>query len=482
MIKKQFLSCFKNIDCAPCFDLQSPLQSTRVRLVLYIFNKAESDTTIGIFNKSFSSLNEFQSKKVGVTSLPDYPESYLQYLAKIGRFFDFGELGEDSVSYQFNTIKLNQYHLPKLSPIQYSKDVFRIQEALKNETTIPLCEVADLICPIPDPNSKHTAYSLKAGAWNYPLDYSALKYGVLTNTSLHRGDIIFLNSDKYYLIDEDPTVEIHASPAYVIIRPTKISPVYLALYLNSETAKIIIESYSNGSIIKKISARNLRDIPVIKPTLSEDKYKEFFTLHYYKQSDISSFYKSLLGKYDSKLEPHSSSTDNVDAKLDVPPKVENIGDILSMEFVSTLKTCKQNSLNEFLTQDFRELNICYKSKAFKATLILAGSILEAVLIDWLSEKHGKNYFEKDYRVIGYNGKYRVAGLADYINAINEIEMPNWLNEADKSHEIREKRNLVHAKLCLKSNEINEPSCKKVIEYLIDVLKTRGFNNSHDNEY
>ena len=36
----------------------------------------------------------------------------------------------------------------------------------------------------------------------------------------------------------------------------------------------------------------------------------------------------------------------------------------------------------------KELNICFKNKAYKAALILAGSILEAVLIDWLSEKRG----------------------------------------------------------------------------------------------
>jgi hypothetical protein len=49
-----------------------------------------------------------------------------------------------------------------------------------------------------------------------------------------------------------------------------------------------------------------------------------------------------------------------------------------------------------------------------------------------------------------------------------------MEEADKAHFIRQKRNLVHAKLCLKSEEINEMVCREVIDYLNDVLKTRGF--------
>ena len=54
-----------------------------------------------------------------------------------------------------------------------------------------------------------------------------------------------------------------------------------------------------------------------------------------------------------------------------------------------------------------------------------------------------------------------------------IERPNWIEEAEKAHEIRNKRNLVHAKLCMKSDDVNEETCRQVIEYLKDVLKTRG---------
>jgi len=107
------------------------------------------------------------------------------------------------------------------------------------------------------------------------------------------------------------------------------------------------------------------------------------------------------------------------------------------------------------------------------SLILAGSILEAVLIDWLSEIKGVDFFKKTYMVKDDKGKDKPADLNDYINEIKYIERPHWMEEANKAHAIRKKRNLVHAKLCMKSNEINEEVCREVIGYLKDVLKTRG---------
>lgn len=63
--------------------------------------------------------------------------------------------------------------------------------------------------------------------------------------------------------------------------------------------------------------------------------------------------------------------------------------------------------------------------------------------------------QEDYMITDRNGRTKRADLIDYIN------------------EIKGKRNLVYAKLCLKSDEINEAVCREVIGYLEDVIKTRG---------
>ena len=71
------------------------------------------------------------------------------------------------------------------------------------------------------------------------------------------------------------------------------------------------------------------------------------------------------------------------------------------------------------------------------------------------------------------GREKRADLIDYIKEIKDIKKPDWMDEANKATEIRKKRNLVHAKLYLASDvELNETTCKTVIDYLKDVINSR----------
>lgn len=131
-----------------------------------------------------------------------------------------------------------------------------------------------------------------------------------------------------------------------------------------------------------------------------------------------------------------------------------------------------------MKEDIQELDTCYASGAYKATLILSGSILEAFLLDWLSEIDGKNYFEEPYKVKvrKEDGTYRwekKEQLNVYIEQIKELERPDWMEPSEKAHFIRESRNSVHAKVCLKKEiGINAETCGKVITYLKDIIDTR----------
>lgn len=135
-------------------------------------------------------------------------------------------------------------------------------------------------------------------------------------------------------------------------------------------------------------------------------------------------------------------------------------------------------LLQSIQEDINELDICYSSGAYKATLILAGSILEAFLLDWLSENDGKNYFEEPYkiRVPKSDGTFKwekKEQLNEYIEQIKEIERPDWMESGEKAHYIRESRNCVHAKVCLKKEiGVDAETCGKVITYLKDIIDTR----------
>lgn len=136
-------------------------------------------------------------------------------------------------------------------------------------------------------------------------------------------------------------------------------------------------------------------------------------------------------------------------------------------------------LKQMLKEDIDELEKCFDAGAYKATLILAGSILEAFLIDWLSEKDGIDYFTTPYMVTKTNRRgeeYQKEDdrLVTYIKAIKELEMPTWMEPSEKADNIRNQRNLVHVKLCLKDNvQINKETCATVIHDLKDIISTRS---------
>lgn len=131
-----------------------------------------------------------------------------------------------------------------------------------------------------------------------------------------------------------------------------------------------------------------------------------------------------------------------------------------------------------MQDDIQELRRCFDAKAYKSTLIMAGSILEAFLLDWLSEIDQEDYFKKSYckKVVGDGGfeSYKAtSSLSDYIDAIAEIQAPEWLEEKNKAHKIRKGRNVVHPKCFIKSDrEIDEKTCKEVISYLEDIINKR----------
>ncbi len=192
----------------------------------------------------------------------------------------------------------------------------------------------------------------------------------------------------------------------------------------------------------------------------------------YRFGDIVIEQESVVDKYDAKKKLLAYYNYFKDIKI----KDNTLAELFNT--VSEYLRSDYRHLREYIEEDMDELEACYNAGAYKATLILAGSVLEAFLLDWLSEKHGKDYFNKPFLVMepdseGNFKRVRKDSLADYISQIREIERPDWMEESNKADYIREKRNLVHVKICLKSEvKINQETCNKVITYLKDIVAAR----------
>lgn len=453
---------------AGIYNLSSPFLDTGVRFELLHLTMERADAIdIGIFKARMFDKKP-RRRDMGMFCLAEeYSVKYNKYISELEKWFneDYTPDHDPEGEYEYNTIPLSEYSYFHVAPEYYSRVAMDVRRLLDKETIVHLGDVADIIQPRIIPETEGKVITPKD--LNYPFETRGIGIRQASTVTIQKNDILFptAGNGKPYIVPDEVTEDIYASQFIAVIRCTDISPEYLYLYLNSEVCQIIIEAQNTGAVFRKISLSVLKNIPVIEPKESASTYEA----QVYALTHIEKTYSESLAKQKNRLLAYQKAF----AKNEYQKK-EKIEDILSIEIANKIKAFSEDNLRTFLTSDLKELNDCFRAKAYKATLILAGSILEAVLIDWLSDIKGVNYFEEDYMIIDRRtGREKRAELIDYINEIKEIERPNWMEEADKAHKIRKKRNLVHAKLCINSDEINEEVCRQVIDYLRDVLKTRG---------
>lgn len=457
------------------YQLGSVFQNTMIKLALIHLSKDESQNVmIGIFNGPVYDKKDTKFIKEKMSTgeeflLPEkYSDVFQEYISYIESWENkriYIEVAKNDVM-ELKSISMNEFEVDKCYPHYYTEKAIAVRRFLSNEKIVRLKNVADIFMPHPNRDKAIQGKRITIPDLKYPFESNKVQVKNVSNVVLQKNDIIIPTiSTKREIPYLFPGCEeeIYASWNMAVIRCKDILPEYLCLYLFSDTAQQVMDSLPSGATLNRITGATLREMPVILPTLSEQKYKLDYMILI--GENVRHYGTPQANRLYSYLEKVNENT-----KIE---EVEKVEDILNIELAHKIKMHNTEQLSVFLSGDLAELNTCFRGKAYKATLILAGSILEAVLIDWLSELHHKNYFEEDYEITDRNGRAKRADLIDYINEIKYIEKPNWMEEASKAHEIRKKRNLVHAKLCLKSDEINEAVCREVIGYLEDVIKTRG---------
>lgn len=453
-------SILNNYHIVGIFDLSTCCEpEIGVRLSLYVLSNNESKLIkTGVYLNKIK-IRGSQKKILSLSAI----DSFVEYCNVINGWLNSDEqTPEDTNDYEFNLIERENFDIDFPNADCYKKEVIKTLKFLEKEKTIPLSSVAEIITPR---CVKHgTGKTLTMECLKYPFNFSALNNTVSTNVKVQNRDII-LARETFYFINENLD-DVYINRLMKIIRPSsKISAEYLFIYLKSDTAKIIINSKSSNQIIKNISQKELENIPIILPQKDTDKYKAICNQLYFKKEESNI---NELAKCISSLNPEK----------------ETLEGILLQEYIKKLQVIKDPKVRDLIIEDIKELSTCYKYKAYKAALILAGSVLEAFLIDWLGTTHCKDYFSEDYYVQDkYNpSKRKRADLIDYIDSIASIKRPKWMDEAKKAHNIRKKRNMVHAKLCMRNNQdINQETCKMVIEYLIEIISTRFTEFKHKAE-
>lgn len=439
---------------------------------LFVFKKGKiQKTIIGLNNCNDSKLAFKTSSGEGISVLkeedlgrPIYSESfniqtgkraipYIDYFKAIQKTLEKGTIVERKIEFEkYREIDFEFIEIPEnVLYIHYLDCLFRYKESTVN-------------------------------LFGYPNKDEILTYlhdevdFIENHDDIQEGDVLFsflsLNrSERKYEVRVS-IAEKNGSKAKceIIMRPKRLSPYYIWNYFTSEFLKdLILATYKPETVTEKT-----------KKTLQE--YKDMAG-----DMDELLLYKILFAMNQS----HNNDDDWEDLDIHDLPIIVNLSadtEYLKKKYqwerqqkLSIQRKLEKNkhaflyneNAKKVILRDMKELRECFNRGTYKAAIIMAGSILEAFLIDWLSEINDTNYFEEDYLIYDkYRKSYRRADLKDYISTIEDLKKPNWFDAAKKATEIRKKRNLVHAKLYINDDDISRETCTEVISYLEYVINTR----------
>lgn len=266
-------------------------------------------------------------------------------------------------------------------------------------------------------------------------------------TEVRRGDIVtnrFLNS-AYQNLTKRPDLVIANSQLIIRLHDKRFDTAYLTAYLNSDRMHTYFERRKRGTTIPMISGIDLANFPIVVPTARTNQAAKNFL--------------NSIAEFDNTAERIKAIDQMLFARnplLDKPLQNE-----LLAEMRSRLQTTKNIQIRELFDLDLHEIEKCYKSGAYKACLVLCGSLLEALVLDWLSEIDQHNYFEDA----------DITNLENLINKLRSAERLT-LHEAQMAHDIRKKRNLIHPKNYIANTPLEKSVCEAVLNDLKPLVAKR----------
>lgn len=341
----------------------------------------------------------------------------------------------------------------KLQTSFYEPELVANDKKLQEEHTETLESMVDILKPRREKTLDEWLI-IKTKDFKYPLNLSSLTNEIKTTVELQKGDILFSDSfsgtQKFFLVHKDYSKKIYASSFLTVLRPKShiISSEYLFLYLQSDLIQKYFTKYTWGGMIQRIRTSDTKKMPVIIPELKT------------MEKSNSIFEKLFLISEDNILEQINKE---IFEKREISTKP--IQREFVFEKIEDLKVYKHEILEKILKDDFRELEMSKKHEMYKSFVILAWSILEAYLTDWLAEEDGCDYFSSEEEIL-------LVSLIHQLFGYKEGRIPD-----DKlfkmASNIKDKRNLIHPKKYFNSKSIlDEKTCNRILWDLRLIIKKR----------
>lgn len=425
--------------------------------IIHLTNKKGEKVLTGIYE---SRIYEKGNKKVSNNfgywlSADEYTEAFLKFIDEINEYIDGKKINRKEI----NVVDFDMFDRERLNPLLYTKEAINIANEIKNENYILLSDIANIISTPTDLNIKEKC--LDSTNFIYPIDIKKIEVKEIQKSiKVKKWDIIALligEKTKFYLINEDVENIYVKLSNYVVIRckDQKMS-YYLYTYLNDDKAQLYINSIKTGSIIPHVRISDLKNTKVIMPTeeMINNSKLSFEYLNNYKKLTLENVNDLIRKSNLSNFELESQK-------------------MINKDIIDSISYLKCTVLIELIKDDLKELEICYENGAYKSAIILCGSILEAILLDWLSEYElADNITDVGKKDDGFHD----LELSMIIKKLREYIKPYWY-EYKEAHEIRKTRNLVHPKECIRNNiKVDKELCKDIINDLNEILDSRKKRN------
>jgi len=331
----------------------------------------------------------------------------------------------------------------------YRPELVESETKIAHEVTARLGDIADLIHPCKTVGENTKLYTIKLSSANYPLRPEAL-VEVRSSARVAKvrpGDIVtnkFLNS-AYLNLTKRPDLVIANTQIVIRLHDKRFNAEYLTTYLNSERMKIYFERRKRGVIIPMISKQDLVNFEIVIPTVRTNATAKSFL------SSIGDF---------TNVSERIKAIDQLLFQKNPLLKKPLQNELLS-ELYGKLQSTKNIQIRELFELDLHEIEKCYKAGAYKASLVLCGSLLEALVLDWLSEVDQHDYFKDT----------DVTNLESLINKLRSAERLSQ-HEAHLAHVIRKKRNLIHPKNYIANTPLEQKVCEEVMNSLKPLVVKR----------